>query len=74
MVTFIPPRNNLRQGSASHADSTADNAVACIVRDVDAEGEVRLGFHGRNDSPWPAEAYHAIPSQAVGVRDGSAPK
>jgi hypothetical protein len=40
---------------ATNAD-VLDDAVACIVPDVHAEGEVRLGFHGQAplDLSWPA--------------------
>jgi hypothetical protein len=36
-----------------------DDAVASVVPDVHAEGEVRFGFHGqaRLDSPWPVDIY-----------------
>jgi hypothetical protein len=39
-----------------------DDAVASVVPDVHAEGEVRFGFHGqaRLDSPWPVDIYNAI--------------
>jgi bifunctional non-homologous end joining protein LigD len=42
-----------------HASNVLDDAVASLVPDVHAEGEVRLGLHGqaRLDSPWPAGIY-----------------
>ncbi len=33
-----------------------EDAVACVVPDVHAEGEVRLGFHGQVDSTRPGPA------------------
>jgi hypothetical protein len=48
-----------------HASNLLDDAVACGVPDVHAEGKVRLGLHGqvRLDSSWPADIYtHAVAS------------
>jgi hypothetical protein len=32
---------------SSHAGDVLDDAVACVVPDVHAKGEVRLDFHGQ---------------------------
>jgi hypothetical protein len=42
-----------------HASDMLNDAVARVVPDVHAEGEVRLAFHGqaRLDSPWPVGIY-----------------
>src|SRR5262245_30139739 len=42
-----------------NASDVLDNAVATVIPDVHAEGEMRLGFHGqvRLDSSWPAGIY-----------------
>ena len=42
-----------------HSGDVLNDAVACVVPDVDTEGEVRLGLHGqvRLDSSWPAAIY-----------------
>ena len=46
-------------GEVVHASDVLDDAVAYVVPDVHAEGEVRLGFHGQAplDLSWPAGIY-----------------
>jgi hypothetical protein len=53
------PVSRFRHLEVVHASDVLDNAVAGIVPDVHAKGEVRLGFHGqvRLDSSWPAAIY-----------------
>jgi hypothetical protein len=48
-----------------------DNAVAAVVPDVHAEGEVRLGFHGqvRLDLSWPTAIYTPMLLRRVAFPD-----
>src|SRR5262249_6489234 len=46
-----------------HASDVLDNAVGCVVPNIDAEGKMRLGLHRgkfRLDLPWPVVIYTPI--------------
>jgi len=53
------PGGRLRHLEVVYPCDVLDDAVACVVPDVHAEGEVRLGFHGQVplDLSWPAAIY-----------------
>ena len=49
------PVGRFRHLEVIHASDVLDDAVACVVPNIDAKGEVGLGFHGqvRLDLSWP---------------------
>jgi hypothetical protein len=60
VVLLVPARTDIRSVGARPARTNVlDDADACVIPDVHAEGKVRLGFHGqvRLDSSWPAGIY-----------------
>jgi len=65
------PTGRLCQLEVVHASDVLDDAVAGVVPDVHAEGEVRLGFHGqvRLDSSWPASYLYLMLLRRVAFPD-----
>src|SRR5262245_275375 len=56
---YCCPVSCLRHLEIVNASDVLDDAVATVIPDVHAEGEMRLGFHGQVplDSSWPAGIY-----------------
>jgi hypothetical protein len=70
-IGYVSLRCRLCPFEVVHASDVLDDAVAGVVPDVHAEGEVGLGFHGqvRLDSSWPAAIYSPMLLRRVAFPD-----
>jgi hypothetical protein len=67
---FHDAAETLRDGQfeVGNARDVLDDAVACVVPDVHAEGEMRLGFHGQVHSTCPGPLLfipHVVASRSL---------